>query len=522
MARYRCTNCDTTFEADTDAPRCPECLRQHGLEEVGKPAPARPPTRRRGLLVAVVALVVALGGGAALWLLRGRVEPRPGLGPIAPAALEEFLASRGVSRADRVDPFATSPAIKKLADGVSGSGAVERARAVARRVAGALRPARLEIDLLGASDAPVRTAAELQRLIDDPKATPRAVLSFELATHTVAALRAAGIRAVLGRARRLDAPVATADVAGGVGRYVALVYSESKAAVGPPALVLDPARALPLPAWAGGGDDPDLKPRLSLERKTPPVTPLDDASAAGHLLALRAHRLRAAEPDRAYQLSQEALAVAAPSPMLLLLRSKVLAAAGGTADAEAAAQKALTLAQAGDGPATRTLLALALASKGSSGPAISHLEQAVQADPGYWPAYRALASILLPADRKRGLEYLNAGLKIAPDEPGLLLLQATRLLAEDQAGEAVKVLERALARQPSELLRLMLYRALRQSSDPRAAQVREELLGQSKDRAKLEKLLEALDQSLGAPASAPASPPPPPPRLKLPDVRLGQ
>jgi len=546
MTRYHCTNCDIDFEDERTAVRCPQCLRQHGIEAADTRRPAAPPSgaRRPWLLLALGLCLAGLAGGGGLWVYRRATNlPSPGaIGPLDPATLRRTLAHRGVSGEGLIDPFAPGDGIRKLADAKEADPA-KKAAVLAARVAARLTSAHLVLDLEGTADAQpktareageprlgakrsaqpktARTAVELQRLLD-PKQKPaaKAVTSLELAIHTVAVLRTAGLRAIVAQVTRLKgAKVATAEIAGGIGRYVAAVYGATGPMDQKPLVVLDPARALSLPDWAGGGDDPTMK---ALRCSKPGcLIPLDDASAVAHLLALRAYQLRTSEPERAYQLSDMALRAAAPSPTLHLIHAKVLAAAGGGQDSLQEAQKALGIR---DGPAQRTLVALALAGQGEAGSAISHLEQALQQDPGYWPAHQALATLLLPVDATRGLTYLRAGLAVAPRAPALLMLEASRLMAEDQTDEAIRLLEQVVAEQPSEYAMLMLYQALRRAGDSArgADALRERLLRLTRDAKRMKQVLEAIDGAAGATSSPTSNPtmPPAPPRLTLPDVSL--
>lgn len=529
MTRYRCASCDETFELpDGERPRCPGCLRQHGLEELtpAGAAPRRPPALRRHLVKLLVGLF-ALGLCAAVaWLLVRRqtnLPPKGALGILDEALLRRTLASRGVAAADQLNPFSSNAALRKLAgrkDQSAGGDPGKRARAVAARVAQALGRATppVQLDLTGRIDAPVRDAAALLTALEGNKL--RSASSLELALLLTASLRQVGLQALLCQLHELDAPVRSADVSGGLGRYAACVYG-AKGPGSKPVVVLDPARALALPAWAGSGGDPEMSARTV----GAPVA-LDDASAAAHLIALRALRLRNRKPDQAYRLSATATAAASPSATLQMIRARVLAAAGGTTDARTAAEKALSLR---DGAATRTALAQVLLAAGDAFGAVKHLERAVKHDRAYWPAHQTLAAVTFSADPKRGAKHLEAGLAVAPEEPSLLLLKATQLLGDGEADQAVTLLRKVSARAPSEFSHLMLYQALRRAGeDQEAAKVRQLLEKTASDRKKIKQLLNAVDQSLKEGSSqqgsepATSGAPQPPPRLTLPDVKLGQ
>jgi tetratricopeptide (TPR) repeat protein len=532
MTRYRCASCDETFElSDGERPRCPGCLRQHGLEELtpAGAAPRRPPALRRHLVKLLVGLF-ALGLCAAVaWLLVRRQTDLPqkgALGVLDEALLRRTLESRGVTAADQLNPFSSNAALRALAgnkDQRAGGDPRKRAQAVAARVAQAIQP--VQLDLTGRIDAPARDPAALLTALKGNKF--HGASSLELALLLTATLRQAGLQALLCQLHELDAPVRSADVVGGLGRYAACVLG-AKGPGSKPVVVLDPARALALPAWAGGGGDPKMTARTMGTPKA-----LDDASAAAHLLAQRALRLRNRKPDQAYRLSATATAAASPSATLQMVRARVLAAAGGTTDARTAADKALSLR---DGAATRTTLAQVLLAAGDAFGAVKHLERALKHDRAYWPAHQTLAAVTFSADPKRGAKHLEAGLAVAPEEPSLLLLKATQLLSDGEADQAVTLLRKVSARAPSEFSHLMLYQALQRAGDEQeAAKVRQHLEKTASDRKKIKQLLDAVDQSLKERAGQPAheqpdepatsgAPPPPstPPRLTLPDVKLGQ
>ncbi len=319
----------------------------------------------------------------------------------------------------------------------------------------------------------------------------------------------------------------SADVGGGIGRYVVVIYDQGKLGQ-QPLVVLDPLRALDLPAWAGGHD-----PAMASVHRD--LHPLDDASVAAHLLALRAFRMREQAPDQAYELSQVALKAAASSATLHVLHARVLASAGGINDALSEAQKALSLKK---DPAHQVTLARLMMAAGKAG-AMQHLLQAIKEDPRYWPALHVLAA--LPQAPEKSAQYLQTALKVAPEEPTLLLLQALFLLRDNKLSEAIDLLRRSTAVEPTEQGLLLLYQALKQmGQEPEAVKVRDRLLSIVPDRKKAEQALEALEKqarerrpqepesgedSSGAPSSTPplAAPPPATPRLpplKLPDVRL--
>jgi hypothetical protein len=529
MSQYRCPNCDILFDPPEGKLRCPKCLRQHGLEEEGATAPRRAtPVARRHVLHALLALfAVAFVVGGALLFSRTRAVPRPGqIGVLEPALLRRTLVWRGVPETQAVDPFASSTELRQLARQAATSLTAARAAdpRLGSHVAELARKLELTRDGLRAdldamADAPVRTPEVLFGELRAGKA--RAVLSFELAALLVTVLREAGGQAILGQVHRVEAPMREPDPTGGVGRYVAVLYAKGRLA-GDPLLLLDPLRALALPAWAGGGKDPEMKASRD------ELVLLDDASAGAHLLALRALRARRKQPPQAYELSQLALKAGAPSSTLHGARAIVLASAGGTEDAVGEGKKALALR---DDAATRCALGKLLAAAGRVAEAKPHLEEALRRDASYWPAQQLLAALLLPADPEQGAKHLEAAQRIAPDEPALQVLQALRELQQNRPEEAITRLRQVMTRQPSPQAGLLLYQALAVAGKTEElAALRTQLLAQAEQRAELERALQAIDDRLKSAGEPPpasdgddtATPPQAPrvPQLKLPDVKL--
>ena len=87
--QYHCVQCDQVFslESSDDKPRCPKCLRQHGLRPVAaKPAPS--PALGSRVVIALVVLVAAAGGGYAWY--RGSSAHPAGEVPLRPISAEEL------------------------------------------------------------------------------------------------------------------------------------------------------------------------------------------------------------------------------------------------------------------------------------------------------------------------------------------------------------------------------------------------------------------------------------------------
>ena len=100
--KYLCVHCDKTFTHQGDKkPRCPECMRVNGLEEVVAPKPegAAASPRPKWLPWAIGAgALVAIGVGYALWAgeSAATVSGPPPLAPLDRAAVLGHLRNHRV------------------------------------------------------------------------------------------------------------------------------------------------------------------------------------------------------------------------------------------------------------------------------------------------------------------------------------------------------------------------------------------------------------------------------------------
>ena len=524
MADYQCTHCDDTFEHQGHAPpRCPRCLRRNGLLPVGgelSPAGDEAPgegSRRRLLRIALALCALGLAAGAALYMhLRATDVPMPGqLAQLDQETLHLTLAARGLpADIEAPHPLAGGEAVAALAsEAGQGEDAAKRAQAVAQLLAGKLNRA---APLLNTSPSwPARTPDALLKALVARE--PTKVTSLELASLLVALLRAADLSAVLAERFTTTAPMSAPDPSGYLGRYVAVVFPRGKLGAEPIAR-LDPLRSLKLPGWAVEQGEPGMS--VSGDQ----VILLGDASAAAHLLSQRALAAAPKKPEQAYKLSLAAQSVSAPSATLILARAQVLAASGGLKDALGAARKALATRQ--DAPRQAGLARLLLMNGDPDG-AVAELRLAIKKSPRFWPARLLLASVLGRVDPDKAEEHLRAGLEVAPEEPGLLLLDGAWHLSRKMPSQAAERLQKVAAALPGNLdVKLMLYHALVSSSQPdEAAALRKELLSKADKPEEMKQRLEMADKAAAA-ATAEDDPGDgenmPGPGFKLPDVSLGK
>lgn len=501
MAEYQCTSCGHRFVVAKDAQlRCPRCLRQNGLEELSQPdhrtssdgSVKRLLTTFLGL-IALVALFVAAG---LLFIERRHHVPAPGeLAMLDPQLLRRTLQQRGVPDRDVVDPFVVGEALRKLiGPSIPQTGsAQQRARAVVARLRPRLEDLRL--DLTAGGTAPVRTAEMLAQMLSGAHATT--ALSYELGVLVTAALRHVGLTALLCDVHATRSPAGTRDPTGALGSYAVAVYDDGRIS-DKPSLVLDPARAAKLPRWAGTSDG-------AMTSAVEDFTPLDDASAAARSFSLRAlYELNRhpTEPERAYELAQLAQDASATSATLHTARALVLAQAGSLRDAVEEARKAVRLRS---DPPRRTTLARLLLAEGRVDEAQHELDQAIKQREQFWPAQRALASVLwMRGDTKAGNVAMKRAYQLAPEEPSVIALVAAHKLAEGDTAGALELLRALAKRAPSEPILLQLYMVLRRAKkDSEAEAVRKRLLATSTDKQRIQEALQRLDEALAATETQP-------------------
>lgn len=500
MPRYHCTSCGHEFEDSGQKLRCPECLRQNGIEEQAA-EPTRRGRKREGdnpkrlLLIVSVLTIGALVAAGALWTFKRKVElPKPGeLALLDGPTLQKTLQKRGVAMGDAIEPFAFGPELRRLIRTLPGGDATAKARAIAKALASTLAP--LRIDVNGRGRESVRTAEELAADLNNKGVKVSSLTSLEAALLLAAPLRKADLAAVVAEVHEVDAPMKAADGTGMLGRFAVAIYAADKLGK-KPLLVLDPARAAKLPKWAGGGGD------ATMTSKAQSIVALDDATVVAHLYAQRALREVVRDPKaprRAYELAELALKAGFRSATLHVTRAVVLAQAGqsaGIGDALDEARKAIALRS--DAP-RHTALGQLLIMQRDSTQAQKELEKAVALDATYWPAYQTLATLRwLLGDREGGRKFLDKAIKIAPDEPSVMTLQATQYLADDEDAKAVALLRKAAARDSSDQIRLQLYMALIKSNlGAEARKVRKQLLAEARQKDLVKAQLEKLEQATG-------------------------
>lgn len=489
--RYRCVHCDNEFEPPAGKPRCPTCMRVHGLTPLdgAKVAPAA--ARSKAIVLGALA-ALALSAAGVMWLLRADAPAGERAGATAarpeatPAALASELLSRGLEAKGLERALDASPEVAAWAEQIAGGvqGPLARARALvdavrARAAADAFVPWSLADVRPGEAPlAPADTLAVLQK----DKAR-KALYPFEVAALTVAALRSLDERAALVEVYAFPAETKPLDASGRFG-YYALGVREGEGE-GSALHVLDP--------FGGRGAAPADADRRALS----------DREALGAGLALAAAHALAHDPRRALKAADAAVALAPSTPTTRSARAIALLANAGSGEAERELRAAAELRN--DGPRRHNLavLYLALADYES---AQRELMAAIEKNPEYASARVTLAGLLLGAGDKDGAHReLAEAERLDPQLSSIPLVWAQYYQVIGDAAQAIASAQRGVERQPEDpqprMLLAQLYRAAGQHEAMRAEAQRVLQLVPPEQRERVRGVLEQMlgPEALGAP-----------------------
>lgn len=477
---YTCANCDHTFESDDPKPRCPKCLRRHGLLTEGEaaspdaPAPEKAtealPASRRWLLLGALAVLLLGGVGLGVYFLtrskpRDPVPSKVGLGPVDPGLLKKIAGKQGVPLGSIT--FAPDDALRAAGRRLGGADL----RVVAQRVLDAVRVglAQGETGKTAAGKKPwvdLRPAGRMKAgallgagplfaMLQGEQ--PVTVVGYELACVTLALARAAGLHAVLAEIFQHTDLKGPADPSGFLGHFGVALYA-SNTFSGQPALVLDPARGT-----LGTAKEYEV---------------LTDLRAAAHGLSLHAFGLLRSSGDlaAAAEAAGSAVKLGPRSATLLAARGMLLLTTGGVDPAQDSFRMALAVRE--DGP-RHLLAALGMAQKSkSSAEALASLDQALNSDPDYALGHAFKAQFLLQQGKAAEAQAaLDRAQELAPDLPEALVLRSQLLHAEGKTTQALALLRRAVERDPqSHEARLALWQILTMTGDEEAAKAEEKAL----------------------------------------------
>jgi tetratricopeptide (TPR) repeat protein len=455
--RYLCVHCDEKFELAAEAePRCPRCLRLHGLRALSEaPAPPRPGSARRGLLAAAFGLLLLAAGAAGYFLYRReQVEPEPAellRTPLDGRVLERALERRGVKGEALARLLLPDDAVEGFAEraAASATGPAGKARAVVKALqARAAAKAFVAWSLSEPRAEPPLTAEQAAAAIARDGARKQ-LYPLEVAALAVAALRALDVPAMLAEVYDVAGERAPLDPSGRFGYFAV-------------ALIGEPGAAPQLLDAYGGRD------RLAAKGQAV----LSDIEAVGAALSLRAgaRLARNEDPAQALRDADAAVALLPGSPSVRTQRATVLLASAasepGTAELQAAAQIASDSARSNN-------LAMLHLAKGDGERAAREVSQALAEHPDYALAHVTLAAVQLASgEREQARAALQRAEALAPDLHALALTWAQFHASAGQVDAALSYAERAVEARPedpqSRLLLAGLYRQAARYDDMRA------------------------------------------------------
>ncbi len=445
--QYQCVQCDERFtlSGDDDKPRCPKCLRQHGLRKLEE----SPAAGGRSLLLPILLVLGVLGAGAGgffFWQQHAERATGPlGLSPIASDELRERARIlSGVDVAERAEWLSADAAVEAFAEHATQgkNGNAQKAGAiVAAFGARAAKQAFVPWPRTEAREgAPLGARALLQALSKDGG---RAQLyPLEVAALAAAGLRSLGVPALIAEIHRYEGERAPLDPSGRFGYYGIALPAVGGAA----ALVYDP--------YGGRTQAP----------RTGDFTVLNDVQALGAYLGLWAmHRLGNASDSQGALADADAAAKLSPSSAAVRgVRAAVLLASGGTDDGIRELEAAGQLRP--DGVRHNNLAMLSLA-KGDAERALKEISLSLSEFPDYAAAHLTLASVhLARMERDLATAELQKAESLEPQLPALPLAWAELYASAGELPQALAKAEEGVRLRPKAAeTHLVLARVQRQA-----------------------------------------------------------
>lgn len=441
--RYLCVHCDKTFdhEATDKKPRCPDCMRVNGLEEVADPAasprrawPAWTPYAAAG------AVLVAAGLGYAAWARNaaetvGETVP---LRPLRAAEVTGHLRRRQVDAPRIGELLQPGEALSTLGEeAAGGASGLEAARNVQRALRdraaeGAFAPWSLGIP----RQAALKVDGDLAEALAEDGARNQ-LYPLEVAAAMAAALRSQGVTAMVAEAYAFPGARTPPDPSGQIGYYVVAVYEED----------------------AAEGDPTYFDPYGGREVAPEEVDVLNDVEAIGSALGIEALRLlsRESEAERALDRSEAALRLRPRSATLRAVRGAVLLAGF---RAEDGLRELQTAAQLRSDPPRLNLVATMLLAQQDIDGAARLLSRALEASPDFAAGRATLAMVhLARGDTAEAEAELRQAERLDPELDRLPAYWAAYYIQVGDPRSALGQAREAVRRQPADIdarLRLAL------------------------------------------------------------------
>lgn len=445
MTKYLCVHCDKTFTHEgSKKPRCPECMRVNGLEEVaarkGEADRQRPPWMLWGgaiFVVAVAAIGYAMWAGDAAETVEGDAP----LEPLDRGAVLGHLRSEGVDARQLNTMLVPGDEVEAWAEEAAGSASSPSAKAEAlmeaireRASEGAF--ARWSFGI--PRDTPPGGADQVVEWIAEDDAHHH-LYPLEVASLMAAGLRALDVPAMIAEAIEFEGERRPPDPSGQLGYYVVAVY----------------------PGEVGQGDPTYYDPYEGRETEPSEARVLTDTEAIASALATRALFLLSRESDaeRAVEAASQALRLDGSSPSNRAVRAAILLAAGQGDEGldELAAAKQLRE----DAP-RRNLLAQIHLAQGDLDSASREVSAALEQYPEFAPGRATLAAIhLARQETDLGRTELEEAERIDADYHLLPQLWAQYYVSTGEMDRAVQRVEQAVAANGDIQTRLMAARIYR-------------------------------------------------------------
>lgn len=442
--RYLCVHCDHRFEAEEEKPRCPKCMRVHGVERVGENKPSAKQKSSAPIWVAIAGLAVAaIGGGYAYWASR---NPRLAEGPAPVEALDEATLTAYLRRDNA--PVST-PKILAASDAVSAFG--ERATQgkssdldKANGVVAALRERAskrgfVTWGLSEARETALRTPSETLAAISRDGAADKAY-PLEIAALAVTALRDADVPAMLALAYKFPGDRAPTDPSGYLGYFVVAI----------PTNEAEPRTWKYLDVFAGRTAEPE------------DVRVLSDVEASGVALSIRAltSLFHQGDAAKAYADVESAVRLAPRTAEARTARAVVVITSGNVEEATREFESAAQLHA--DAARFNHLATLALAT-GDEQAAARQVSAALEMSPDFAGAHAMLAGLHLSSrETASALTELETATRLDPDLQMLPMLYANYYGLTGDMPQALEYARQGVAKRPHDpQTHLMLAQVLR-------------------------------------------------------------
>lgn len=472
MAQFECIQCEHAFASEKERPRCPKCMRVHGVRVVADLTRSERSGRARGI-AALASLLVVFAVAVAWWTrsadLAGSAGERH-----AEVDVADALAGLGSEHESLAGCLHADEALAAWAVSVAESGApLARASAIIQALRDRERLG-FETGSLTEPRAELCKGVGASENFDEIKDKGRPVLyPLQVSVVVTGALRSLDVSAAVVEILGVSGLKSPLDPSGVLGYFGVVVDDGTGARV-----VFDPY---------GGRDEHPLSAKHQV---------LTDSQVVAAALGLQAITRLSAQGNAALALRevQVGLKLHRNSPVLRSIRAAALSANGGLNEAEQATRSALQLRP---DAARHNQLATYLLERGRIKEATLAVGKALQLSPGFASAHLVLAGAhMAQGQLDEARQAVAQAEQLDAQVPGLLLTHAQLHAASGDIAGAVTYAERALAQQPAQpqlhLSLGRLYLAAGREEDARSSARRAIELAPKERRAQMRKVVVAV------------------------------